>query len=291
LAQGLLLESASGEEPRPLGRDVGPDPNGHWYRVTVLPLPDTASNAPEERRLVIVTDTTERMRLDRVRTDFVANASHELKTPTAGMLLLAESARTAGADGDDETAMAFLGQIENEADRLRRLVADLLDLSRLETTPQPGSIADVRRAVDLSMMAHRSSARLKGLALESDLTAVSGEDVYVLADPTDVAVALDNLLDNAVAYTEHGSVTVGVLAETARVCISVTDTGIGIPAHDLPRVFERFYRVDRSRTRVTGGTGLGLSLVRHIAERSGGSVDIVSQADKGTTVTLELPRA
>ncbi len=290
VALGLLLESASGDG-RPFGRDVGPDPNGHWYRVTVLSLPETAAGTPEERRLVIVTDTTERMRLDRMRTDFVANASHELKTPTAGMLLLAESARTASADGDDGTAMVFLGQIENEADRLRRLVADLLDLSRLETTPQPGSIADVRRAVDLSLTAHRSGARLKRLELLADLSAVAGQDVYVRADPTDVAVALDNLLDNAVAYTEEGSVTVRVEADSVNACISVTDTGIGIPADDLPRVFERFYRVDRSRTRVTGGTGLGLSLVRHIAERSGGTVEISSEPGKGTTVTLELPRA
>ncbi len=290
VVQGLLLASADDEPRKPLARDVGPDPTGRWFRVTVLPLPRPAQGAAV-RRLVMITDTTERMRLDKMRTDFVANASHELKTPTAGILLLAESARTAAADGDGETAMAFLSQIESEADRLRRLVADLLDLSRLETAPQPGSIADVRHTVDLSTMAHGSAARLKGLELSADLGPVAGEDVYVYADPTDVAVALDNLLDNAVAYTDQGGVTVSVSADRSTVAIAVTDTGVGIPAEDLPRVFERFYRVDRSRTRVTGGTGLGLSLVRHIAERSGGSVKISSEVGAGTTVTLELPRA
>ena len=187
--------------------------------------------------------------------------------------------------------MAFLGQIENEADRLRRLVADLLDLSRLEYAPEPGSIADVRRAVDLSFASHTSGARLKSLDLTADFCEVAGQDVYVCADPTDVAVALDNLLDNAVAYTECGGVTVRVAGDPSWVTIAVVDTGVGIPAEDLPRVFERFYRVDRSRARLTGGTGLGLSLVRHIAERSGGSVDITSEVGVGTTVTLVLPRA
>ena len=187
--------------------------------------------------------------------------------------------------------MAFLGQIENEADRLRRLVADLLDLSRLEYAPEPGTVTDLRRAVDLSFASHTSSARQKGLALAADFSRVEGQDVYVCADPTDVAVALDNLLDNAVAYTERGGVTIRVSADPSWVTLAVTDTGVGIPAEDLPRVFERFYRVDRSRARMTGGTGLGLSLVRHIAERSGGSVEIESKPGVGSTVTLVLPRA
>ena len=152
-------------------------------------------------------------------------------------------------------------------------------------------MTDVRDAVDLSVSSHQGPARAKGLSLEADLSHVRGQDVYALADPTDVAVALDNLLDNAVLYTEKGGVDVSVATEADHVAISVHDTGVGIPAEDLPRVFERFYRVDRARARGTGGTGLGLALVRHFAERSGGSVDIVSQPGTGTTVTLRLPRA
>jgi two-component system phosphate regulon sensor histidine kinase PhoR len=271
-------------------RDVGPDPKGRWYRVTVLPLLG-ASGTAAARTLVTIADTTDRMRLDRMRTDFVANASHELKTPTAGILLLAESARSAAGDGDTQMAMGFLGQIETEADRLRRLVADLLDLSRLEYAPEPGSITDVRRGVDLSLSSHKAAARLKGLELRMDLGAVADQDVFVRADPTDVAVALDNILDNAVTYTDAGSVQVRVSATPGTVRIAVSDTGVGIPTDDLPRVFERFYRVDRSRVRLTGGTGLGLSLVRHVVERSGGSVDISSELGTGTTVTITFPRA
>ena len=273
-------------------RTIGPDPTGRWLRVAVLPAPAEVAGAPTvERSLVIITDITERMRLDAVRTDFVANASHELKTPTAAISLLAEGARAAASDGDTEQAMTFLGQIDSEAKKLIRLVADHLDLSRLERSPEPGSVTDVRGAVDLSVSSHQAAARAKSLALATDLSQVRGEDVYALADPTDVAVALDNLLDNAVLYTESGGVEVSVNADPEHISVSVHDTGIGIPAEALPRVFERFYRVDPARARGTGGTGLGLALVRHFAERSGGSVEIVSEPGAGTTVTLRLPRA
>ena len=272
--------------------EIGPDPTARWLRVTTLPVQVPAD--AEDRgalALILVTDITERRRLEAMRTEFVANASHELKTPTSAISLLAESARTAAGDGDTDQAMAFLGQIGAESDRLRRLVADLLDLSRLETAPGPETITNLRDAVDLSVSAHQRAARARGLTVSADLSAVRGQDAYVRTDPTDVAVALDNLLDNAVAYTERGAVTVTVGADEEWVTLAVSDTGIGIPADDLPRVFERFYRVDRARTRTTGGTGLGLSLVRHIAQRSDGSVEIASTVGQGTTVTLRLPRA
>lgn len=288
------MADVAGTGPRAVAvREIGPDPTGRWLKVTVLGLPVATATGgePTGRALVIFADVTERMRLDKMRTDFVANASHELKTPTAAIGLLADSAKTASGDGDTEQAMAFLGQIGAEADRLRRLVADLLDLSRLEVTPQPGSVTDVRKAADLSVSAHSAAARHKELLLTEDLVAVAGRDVYVLADPTDVAVALDNLLDNAISYTEHGEVVLRVTVRDGSVDIAVADTGVGIPAEDLDRVFERFYRVDRSRTRGTGGTGLGLALVRHIAERSGGTVRIDSEVGVGTTVTLTMPRA
>lgn len=252
--------------------------------VTVLP---PAEGVP--RVLVAVSDVTERARLDAVRRDFVANASHELKTPTAGIKLLAESARTAAEDGDTAQALAFVGQIEGEASRLNRLVQDLLDLSRLENASAEGT-TDLRVAIDLAMSAHGAPAARKGIALQTDLEDVSGRDVYAAADPTDVAVLLDNLLDNAIKYTERGSVCVRVTTDSDYARVTVSDTGIGIPAEDLPRVCERFYRVDRARGR-EGGTGLGLALVKHVVERSGGAVAIQSEPGHGTHVVVRLPLA
>jgi two-component system phosphate regulon sensor histidine kinase PhoR len=275
---------AAGE---PLVRELGPDPYHRYVRVTVLPLNPT-DRGP--RTLVVTADTTDRMRLDRVRRDFVINASHELKTPTAGIMLLAESAGSAARDGDTAQALAFVAQIESEAAHLRSLVLDLLDLSRLESTPAEGTYTDVRRAIDLSLTGHRRAAGEKGLSVAIDDSATVGTDFVARADPTDVAIALDNLLANAIAYTESGGVTVRTRADSERVTIEIEDTGVGIPSEDLPRVFERFYRVDRGRARDTGGTGLGLALVRHVTERSGGSVMIDSEPGSGTRVTLRFPR-
>ncbi|MDP3630572.1 MAG: ATP-binding protein [Actinomycetota bacterium] len=272
----------------PVVREIGPDPLQRYLRMTVVPL-DAAERAG--RHLVVVADITDRMRLDSVRRDFVANASHELKTPTTGILLLAESAAHAASDGDTTQALAFLGQIQAEAARLRQLVLDLLDLSRLEGTTAEGSLTDMRQAIDLALAAHRRAANARNLSLDADLLAVEHMDVYVHTDSTDVAVVLDNLLANAIAYTETGGVKITVFADTDTVTLSVTDTGIGIPPEDLPRVFERFYRVDRARTRDSGGTGLGLTLVRHVVERTGGSLEIVSEPGSGTTVRVTLPRA
>ena len=268
--------------------DVGPDPLQRYMRLTVVPLGVVDGTA---RHLVVIADTTDRMRLDRVRRDFVANASHELKTPTSGILLLSESAATAASDGDTDQALAFLSQIEAEAAHLRQLVLDLLNLSRLESTPSAASMTDMRQAIDMSLTTHRRAANAKELELAADFSAIEGVDVYARADGTDMAIALDNLLANAIAYTETGTVTVALEAAASTVTLRVSDTGLGIPAEDLPRVFERFYRVDRARSRNSGGTGLGLSLVRHVVERVGGTVEIASEMNVGTTLTVTLPRA
>jgi len=268
--------------------DLGPDPYRRSYRVHNVPL---GSGESGNRTLIVISDTTERMRLESVRRDFVANASHELKTPTAGILLLAESAGHAAQDGDFAQATAFASSIHAEATRMKQLVTDLLDLSRLEGLPAADAITDIRQSVGLALIGHRSAAATRGLELASDDSRVPGEDVAVHADPTDVAIALDNVLANAIAYTERGSVTVRIEADDTTVSIAVEDTGIGIPAADVERVFERFYRVDRARTRASGGTGLGLSLVRHVVERAGGSVTIDSTEGVGTTVTITLRRA
>jgi len=268
--------------------EIGPDPEQRYLRVTTVPL-DPVDVGP--RTLVVVEDVTGARRLDQVRRDFVANASHELKTPASAIQLLAESADAAAADGDTEQALVFTSQIKEEAVRLRRLVVELLDLSRLETAPEPGTIADVRAAVGNALAAHAPVARATGLTLAFDDAAVAGHDVYAAADPTDVAVILDNLLANALAYTDDGGATVVLGAADDAVTLTVRDTGVGIPAEHLSRVFERFYRVDAARTRASGGTGLGLALVRNAAERAGGAVGIASEPGVGTSVTVTLPRA
>lgn len=271
---------------QPASCELEIDPMGRTLRLLVTPLEVAGST----RAIVSASDVTERARLERVRRDFVANASHELKTPVAGIRLLAQSVEAASDDGDTETAMMFAQQIEAETARLQRLVTDLLDLSRLETLPSPDTVADVRRTIDLAIAGHRAAAGRKGLALEADLTGATGEDVFAAADPTDLAIAIDNLLDNAIAYTPSGSVRLGLTASDTHVVITVSDTGPGIPAEHQPRVFERFYRVDASRSRDGGGTGLGLALVRHVVERVGGSVTLAS-SPAGSTFTITLPRA
>lgn len=268
--------------------ECGPDASGTSLRVSVIPLNPTEQF---ERTLVVINDITERTRVDQVRRDFVANASHELKTPTTAIQLLAESACDAATDGDTEQAVAFAAQIVEESRRLGRLVSDLLELSRLEGAPAPDSVTDIREVVANALLGHRTVATQGGLSLELDDSAVRGVDLYARADPTDVAVAFDNLLDNAVKYTETGGVTVSLGADDDVVRISFTDTGIGIPAEDVPRIFERFYRVDRARSRDAGSTGLGLSLVRHVVERSNGSVEVTSELGTGSTFTVTLPRA
>jgi two-component system phosphate regulon sensor histidine kinase PhoR len=281
-----ICEHVGGKEA--FSAELEPDPLGRTYRLFVVPLerpPETA------RTLVVISDITQRARLERVRRDFVANASHELKTPVAGIQLLAESAQTAAQDGDVEQSLDFTRRIEAEAARLKRLVGDLLDLSRLETAPAPGAIADVRQAVANAVTAHQAAASRGGLDLTVDFSAVRGLDVFAAADATDVAIALDNLLDNALAYTEEGGASIRVSASETTVSIDVADTGPGIAPEHLGRIFERFYRVDRARSRESGGTGLGLALVRHVVERSGGAVSVASEVGRGTTFTVVLPRA
>ena len=273
---------------RSFSAELEPDPLGRTYRLLVEPL----ERLPHmTRTLVVVSDVTERARLERVRRDFVANASHELKTPVAGIQLLAESAQTAALDGDVEQSLDFTRRIEAEAARLKRLVSDLLDLSRLESAPAPGAVTDIRQAVGNALAGHQSAAGRHGLRLDVDLARVAGVDVFAAADPTDVAIALDNLIDNALAYTEQGGATLRVDAAATSVTLTVADTGPGIAPEHLGRIFERFYRVDRARSRESGGTGLGLALVRHVVERNGGSVSVASEVGAGTTFTVVLPRA
>jgi two-component system, OmpR family, sensor histidine kinase SenX3 len=251
-----------------------------WLRATIAP-------AEEGATLVVIRDVTEQHRLEAVRRDFVANASHELKTPAATIQATAETLRQAAED-DPPAVARFASQLEREAVRLSRIVADLLDLSRLES----GSALD--DLVSLGATARDETQRLEEAANRAGVSiriATDG-DRPVRGSQQDLALLVRNLIDNAVrASHEGGSVTVEVSSEGDDVVLRVRDTGIGIPSRDIPRIFERFYRVDRARSRETGGTGLGLAIVKHIVENHGGRVEVESELGSGSTFLVSLPAA
>lgn len=240
--------------------------------------------AGEDRILLLVEDITERDRTDAIRRDFVANASHELKTPVSTIIASSEALRMALERGD-ESAARFAARIEGSARQLDRLVGDLLDLSRLERDRPELAPVRVDHLVRDEVERIRDEAEGKGISV--DLVTRS---VTAMISQRDIAIATRNLLDNAIRYTpEGGSVSVAVTREEGHAVISVTDTGEGIPTRDVERVFERFYRVDSARSRGTGGTGLGLSIVKHVAESHGGSVTVESEWGAGSTFTIRIP--
>lgn len=254
---------------------------GRWLHGDAIPVDDHGAV------LLVVRDVTEARRLDAVRRDFVANASHELKTPAASIQAAAETIATAARD-DPAVVPRFAGQLEREAARLSRIVSDLLDLSRLET----GSALDELVAIDglVRDEAERfaATAAEAGVALEADAHAVP----RVRGSARELALMVRNLVDNAIRYTRPGGrVAVHLRRSDGEVVLTVADTGIGIPTRDLGRVFERFYRVDRARSRETGGTGLGLSIVRHVVENHGGTVRVTSELGAGSTFEIRLPVA
>ena len=234
-----------------------------------------------------IEDVTERARLDAVRTDFVANISHELKTPVGALAVLAE----AMADADEPEVMARLAnKMVDEAFRAGRTIDDLLELSRIEL----GGDA-VRDVVPVSLVMAEAVDRARSLAerrgielLVSDAT----ERLKLLGDRRQLVSAVGNLVENAVKYSEAGG-RVEISAHTDGIWIDlrVRDFGFGIPARDLDRIFERFYRVDRARSRETGGTGLGLAIVRHVANNHGGEVRVKSVEGEGSTFDLRIPAA
>jgi two-component system sensor histidine kinase SenX3 len=235
--------------------------------------------------VLVLQDLSEAHRLDRLRRDFVANVSHELKTPVAGMRALAEVAVTAIEDDDHTTARRFVERLEAEGQRLSGLVADLLDLSRVESKEGMDIQAvDVRQLIDEAAAVLRAAAEAKGICIE-----LAGPHLLVDGDRSQLSTAMQNLLENAIRYSERGTIRAAVAGTDGLVAIAVSDEGIGIPADELPRIFERFYRVDRARSRATGGTGLGLSIVRHVAENHGGHVDVSSELGVGSTFTLLIP--
>lgn len=238
------------------------------------------------KSIAIIEDISERTRIDAVRTDFVANISHELKTPVGALSILADTIR----DEDDLKVIHRLSsKMVKEANRMAQTIDDLLELSRIEldgsVVPEPVSIYSVI-AESIDRMAY--FAAQAGIGVVSQLPE---DDCVVKGDRLQLVSAVSNLIDNAVKYSEKGDkVTVRVTSLDTTIEISVSDEGIGIPQSDIDRIFERFYRVDRARSRGTGGTGLGLSIVRHVMNNHGGSVNVTSQEGEGSTFVLTLLR-
>ncbi len=240
--------------------------------------------------LVVLHDITDLKRLETLRRDFVANVSHELKTPLTAIRGAVETLLE-GALSDSTHARPFVESMAEESARLTRLVDDLLTLAQVESR-QP---APPRDPIPVQVFLQEECVRYSPLAQAHQIALTTEEvspSLTVLADRRELAQAVGNLLDNAIKYNHPGGrVTVRASAAPPACHIEVEDTGIGIPAEDLPRIFERFYRVDKARSRDTGGTGLGLSIVKHVAETHGGSVQVESQSGRGSRFTLTLPLA
>jgi two-component system phosphate regulon sensor histidine kinase PhoR len=263
---------------------VGPIRNRH-LDISVYPWPATGS---AEGLVIVAHDATESVRYQELRKEFVANVSHELRTPLTLIKGFVETLRD-GALFDGVKGPEFLATIEKHVDQLTNLVSDLLELSRLESREGLPRMArvDVTFTLEKVLQFMKPAAEKRRQALE---LAVNGGLPAVAGDPDYIERALSNLVENSIKYTpEGGRIRVRAAREGDRVLIEVSDTGIGIPPEDLPRVFERFYRVDKSRSREMGGTGLGLSIVKHVVQVHGGSVDVESVVGKGTTFRLRLP--
>jgi two-component system phosphate regulon sensor histidine kinase PhoR len=318
-------------EPEPIQEELtwtGPAAKSITVHAARLP------GNPPRGAVLVVHDTTELRRLERLRQEFVANVSHELKTPLSVIKACVETLLET-ADEDPVHRRRFLTQIDDQAERLHALILDLLSLARVESGTElfEFQAVSVGRVVSTCLERHRARAEAKDLYLqaippgprsqesgerrsvsspcESQASGVAGQevsagsslppdsclltpkpDLAVWADEEAVGQILDNLVDNALKYTPPtGRVCVRWQVEDGYVRLEVADSGIGIPEHDLPRIFERFYRVDKARSRELGGTGLGLSIVKHLAQAMHGTVHATSTVGQGTTFNVRLPQA
>jgi len=239
--------------------------------------------------IAILHDITDLERLEQVRKDFVANVSHELRTPLAGIIGYADTLLD-GALEDQKNNRQFIEIIRTNAVRLNNIAADLLILSELESTmeqPVEPDVISVRGVLEGAMATVASEARLRDVALIRE----DVDNLFVNGSRLRLEQALLNLMANAIKFNRPGG-EVRVRAgynPAGQVAITIADTGVGIPSEDLPRIFERFYRVDKARSRQVGGTGLGLSIVKHVVERMNGAISVESQLGRGSTFTLVLP--
>jgi two-component system, OmpR family, phosphate regulon sensor histidine kinase PhoR len=287
-----VIDELLGPRPRPLTRDVVLDgPERRFLSVAAAPIELSGGLGGA---ILVLHDVTRVRRLESMRADFVANVSHELRTPLTAIRGYAETL-LGGALDDRARALQFLQVIERHSERLSRLIEDLLTLSdlelgRTELHPEPFELAGIVEGV-LEVL--QPKAEGKGIDLRMD---VPESLPAVLVDRDQIEQVLINLIDNAIKYTPAGGrVRVSAAARDSEdrgaVEIRVVDSGIGIPEKDIPRLTERFFRVDRARSRELGGTGLGLAIVKHIVQAHGGSLAIESRPQHGTTVRVGLPQA
>ncbi|MCR4426078.1 MAG: ATP-binding protein [Firmicutes bacterium] len=257
-------------------------------RATAAPV--RRGEGPTAGTIIILRDVTEVKHLEQVRADFVANVSHELRTPLTSIRGFVETLLD-GAMNDPDTCRRFLTILDRDTERLARLINDLMDLSKLEAS---GSLPPFER-VDLFEVAAETVALLGVRAAEKSIrveNAIEPDLPAVWGNPDMLQQVLYNLIENGIKYTpEGGEIKLTAIAKDGFVTVSCSDTGIGIPAHALPRIFERFYRVDRTRSRDLGGTGLGLALVKHAVERQGGTVTVESTVGQGSVFRFTVPLA
>jgi two-component system phosphate regulon sensor histidine kinase PhoR len=256
------------------------------FAVQVTPL----AGGPNRGAIGMFYDITEIERLERIRKDFVANVSHELRTPLAGIIGYADTLLD-GALEDLKNNRQFVEIIRSNAVRLNSIAADLLILSELEsgTEPVEPDTISVRAVLDTALATVAGEARARNVSLVRDEI----ENAFVSGSRLRLEQAILNLIANAIKFNRPGG-EVRVRATTdggddGHVAIVISDTGVGIPSQDLPRIFERFYRVDKARSRQVGGTGLGLSIVKHVVERMNGAITVESQLGRGSAFTLRLP--
>ncbi|MBC2330712.1 ATP-binding protein [Listeria swaminathanii] len=252
--------------------------------------PILAENGEITGIILLLHDITQIRHLENVRSEFVTNVSHELKTPVTALKGFAETLLD-GAMYDEMLLKKFLTIIKEESDRLHRLIMDILALSRIEQNPVPENI----EIVDMDDVIEQSARTIFEMATEKNIQVTIPEKtstpVTIETDRDKLQQILINLLSNAINYTPvDGKVEVKLIDHEAEVIIEVTDNGIGIPAKDIDRVFERFYRVDKARSRHSGGTGLGLSIVKHLVENCGGRIEVESQEEVGSTFRVTLPK-
>jgi two-component system phosphate regulon sensor histidine kinase PhoR len=262
---------------------VWPDPDGRSLAVSIAPI--GRGKRKRRRLLLIAQDVSELRRLETVRRDFVANVSHELRTPLASIRAMAETLQD-GAMQDEAVADRFLGTIINEAERLTRISQDLLILSDSESRSPEKAPFSLSSLLEDVVKRFQPQALKAGITLTADVPL----GVWVDASSDQLEAVVVNLVDNSLKYTlEGGTVLVSVEHTPGTIIVRVTDTGIGIAKKHHSRLFERFYRVDKARSRQSGGTGLGLSIVKHIVEAHGGQVTVDSEPEKGSTFAFTLP--
>ncbi|MCF6227623.1 MAG: cell wall metabolism sensor histidine kinase WalK [Planctomycetes bacterium] len=285
----LIASLPTLEHPRRMWVEVHNIPDQRQVlQFVATPVFTTADGL--QQSVILVSDATEDQKLLEMRQDFVANVSHELKTPLTSISAYVDTLLDGAAD-DEAVRRPFMEKIKSNTTRLTKLVSDILNISRLES----GTGDESRHNIDLNLFAEallerqRDKADAKQIKLHFKAANVPA---IAFGNEEDLTEAVENLIVNAISYTpENGDVTVNVESNNNGLELSVSDTGVGIPEESLARVFERFFRVDKARSRALGGTGLGLAIVKHVAIKHGGKVEATSEEGKGSTFKITLPKA